>query len=129
MKEKKCLRRSYEKIWLATIHLQSKEGLALINGTQFMSAYGMYNLIQSERLLKWADIIAAISFDAFDCIDEPFHEKIHSIRAHKGQVDTAARLRELLKGSADNRTEKITDTGSLFFPLHTTGAWRNKRYI
>src|SRR6476620_11584776 len=49
------------------IHLKSKEGLALINGTQFMSAYGLYNLVQCERLLQWADIIAAISFDAFDC--------------------------------------------------------------
>ena len=45
------------------IHLQSKEGLALINGTQFMSAYGMHCLLKSERLLKWANIIAAISFE------------------------------------------------------------------
>src|SRR5437868_1976338 len=62
------------------IKLQSKEGLALINGTQFMSAYGMYNLVQCDRLLRWADIIAAISCDAFDCTTDPFHEKIHSIR-------------------------------------------------
>ncbi len=88
------------------IHLQSKEGLALINGTQFMSAYGLYNLVQAERLLEWADIIAAISFDAFDCLDEPFHEKIHSIRAHKGQVDTASKLRELLAGSEISRQKK-----------------------
>ncbi|MFN8251236.1 MAG: histidine ammonia-lyase [Ferruginibacter sp.] len=81
------------------IKLQSKEGLALINGTQFMSAYGLYNLINAERLLQWADTIAAISFDAFDCVDGPFHEKIHSVRSHKGQVDTAAGMRELLKGS------------------------------
>ncbi len=82
------------------IILQSKEGLALINGTQFMSAYGMHNLIQAERLLRWADIIAAISFDAFDCIMEPLHPKIHSIRSHKGQVDTAAAISNLLNGSA-----------------------------
>ncbi len=93
------------------IQLQSKEGLALINGTQFMSAYGMYNLIQAERLLKWADIISAISFDAFDCVSEPFHEKIHSIRSHKGQVDTAARLRALLEGSqiVAQKKEQIQD--------------------
>ncbi len=93
------------------IILQSKEGLALINGTQFMSAYGLYNLVQSDRLLKWADLIAAISFDAFDCVPEPFHEKIHSIRSHKGQVDTAARLRALLEGSeiAAQRKEQIQD--------------------
>jgi histidine ammonia-lyase len=82
------------------ITLQSKEGLALINGTQFMSAYGMHNLIQAERLLRWADIIAAISFDAFDCTMEPLHPKIHSIRSHKGQVDTAAAITNLLSGSA-----------------------------
>jgi histidine ammonia-lyase len=82
------------------IILQSKEGLALINGTQFMSAYGMHNLIQAERLLRWADIIAAISFDAFDCTMEPLHPKIHSIRSHKGQVDTAAAITNLLSGSA-----------------------------
>ena len=82
------------------ITLQSKEGLALINGTQFMSAYGMHNLIQAERLLRWADIIAAISSDAFDCTMEPLHQKIHSIRSHKGQVDTAANISNLLNGSA-----------------------------
>jgi histidine ammonia-lyase len=81
------------------IELKSKEGLALINGTQFMSAYGLYNLIQCHRLIKWADIIAAISFDAFDCTTEPLHENIHAIRSHKGQVDTASAMRELLKGS------------------------------
>ena len=84
----------------APIQLQSKEGLALINGTQFMSAYGMYNLVQCQRLLKWADTIAAISYDAFDCTTAPLNEKIHAIRPHAGQVNTAAAIRNLLKGSA-----------------------------
>lgn len=88
------------------IKLQSKEGLALINGTQFMSAYGLHNLVKADRLLNWANIIAAISFDAFDCVAEPLHEKIHSIRSHKGQVDTAAKLRELLAGSEITVQEK-----------------------
>ena len=82
------------------LHLQSKEGLALINGTQFMSAYGIINLIQSERLLRWADMIAAISFDAFDCVASPLHERIHSVRSHKGQVDTAKKITALLEGSS-----------------------------
>ncbi len=82
------------------IQLQSKEGLALINGTQFMTAYGLHNLLAAERLLYWADIIAAISFDAFDCTMEPLHPKIHFIRAHKGQVDTAANITSILNGSA-----------------------------
>ena len=89
-----------KKLNWAPIQLQSKEGLALINGTQFMSAYGMYNLVQCQRLLKWADTIAAISYDAFDCTTEPLNEKIHSIRPHAGQVETAAAIRKLLKGSA-----------------------------
>ena len=60
--------------WLP-IELKSKEGLALINGTQFMTAYGLHSLIQCDRLIKWANIIAAISYDAFDCTTEPLHEK------------------------------------------------------
>jgi histidine ammonia-lyase len=82
------------------IRLKSKEGLALINGTQFMSAYGLYCLVQAERLMKWADMIAAISFDAFDCVSEPLHEKIHQIRPHAGQIHTAQTIQKILKGSA-----------------------------
>lgn len=81
------------------IQLKSKEGLALINGTQFMSAYGMYCLKKSEQLLKMADLICALSFDAFDCISEPLHEAIHNIRPHKGQGATAATLKKYLEGS------------------------------
>ncbi|MDE3252760.1 MAG: histidine ammonia-lyase [Bacteroidota bacterium] len=81
------------------IHLQSKEGLALINGTQFMSAYGMYCLKKAEHLLKMADLISALSFDAFDCILEPFDPHIHAVRAHSGQVSTAETLRNHLAGS------------------------------
>jgi histidine ammonia-lyase len=96
--------------WLP-LQLKSKEGLALINGTQFMSAYGLHSLVQADRLLKWADLIAAISYDAFDCVAEPLHEKIHSIRPHKGQVDTAAQLRKHLAGSqiADKVKEQVQD--------------------
>lgn len=81
------------------IQLQSKEGLALINGTQFMSAYGLYCLKKAEHLLNMADLISALSFDAFDCTTEPLKEQIHTIRAHAGQVATAARLRTLLSDS------------------------------
>jgi histidine ammonia-lyase len=81
------------------IKLQSKEGLALINGTQFMSAYGTHILIESQRLLKWATTIAAISFDAFDGVDFPFNENIHLVRPHDGQIQVASSLRNLLNGS------------------------------
>lgn len=82
------------------IQLQSKEGLALINGTQFMSAYGMYCLKQAEHLLQMADLISALSFDAFDCITEPLNPHIHALRAHKGQIATARALQQHLAGSA-----------------------------
>jgi histidine ammonia-lyase len=81
------------------IELQSKEGLALINGTQFMSGYGLYILAKLNRLIRWADTIAALSFDGFDSCTDCLNEKIHAVRGHKGQIDTAAALRELLDGS------------------------------
>jgi histidine ammonia-lyase len=89
------------------IQLQSKEGLALINGTQFMSAYGLYCLKKSEHLIAMADLISAMSFDAFDCIQEPLDPHIHSIRAHKGQVSTASALRNYLKDSEISNLSKM----------------------
>ena len=87
-----------EKNW-QPIHLQSKEGLALINGTQFMLAYGVFILIQCDRLIQWANLIAAISFDAFNCSPEPFNEKIQDIRPHAGQIAAAKAIRNYIKGS------------------------------
>ena len=81
------------------LSLQSKEGLALINGTQFMTSYGMYSLLQADRLMKWANIIAAISFDGFDAVLFPFDANIHAVRSHAGQVSVAAAMRNLLHGS------------------------------
>jgi len=88
-----------EKLGWQPIQLQSKEGLALINGTQFMSAYGMYCLKKAEHLNKISDLICALSFDAFDCITEPLHPAIHRIRPHKGQEASASAIREYLNGS------------------------------
>jgi len=81
------------------IQLQSKEGLALINGTQFMSAYGIFNLIHSERLLNWANVIAAISFDAFDCNSDCLYDHLQTVRPHPGQMSVATKLRNILEGS------------------------------
>ncbi len=81
------------------VELQSKEGLALINGTQFMSAYGMFCLKKAAHLIKMADLIFALSFDAFDCMIEPLHECIQAIRPHKGQVETAKIIRAYLSES------------------------------
>jgi histidine ammonia-lyase len=81
------------------IDLQSKEGLALLNGTQFMSAYGVYLCMRVFKLSRLADIIGALSLDAFDGRIEPFHELVQQIRPHQGQVVTARRIRWLLQGS------------------------------
>jgi histidine ammonia-lyase len=81
------------------IKLQSKEGLALLNGTQFMSAYGVYILLKAQKNAYLADLIGATSLDGFDGRIEPFSELIHYIRPHKGQINTAARISEFLKDS------------------------------
>ena len=89
------------------IKLQSKEGLALLNGTQFMSAHAVWSLIQAERLSDWADKIGAMSLEAYDGRIEPFYPHVHEVRAHQGQIDTAARFRELLEGSEIIKQPKV----------------------
>ena len=81
------------------IELASKEGLALLNGTQNMSAQAVWALLNAQRLSEWADVIAAMSLDAFDGRIEPFTHAVHAVRPHQGQIETAARFRQLLKGS------------------------------
>ena len=81
------------------LELQSKEGLALLNGTQFMSAYGVWAIMAARRLSDWADRIGALSLDAFDGRIEPFFDEVHLIRAHRGQLSTARTVRRLLEGS------------------------------
>jgi len=84
--------------WQA-VTLQAKEGLALLNGTQFMSAYGVYNLFKTKKLLYFADVLAALSLDAFDGRIEPFDALVQDIRPHQGQIETAAFIRDILKDS------------------------------
>lgn len=81
------------------ITLQSKEGLALLNGTQFMTAYGIWNVIESEKMSQLADLIGAISLDAFDGRIEPFQHNVNAIRNQLGQIKTAENFREILRGS------------------------------
>jgi histidine ammonia-lyase len=88
-----------EKFSWEPIVLQSKEGLALLNGTQFMSSYGCYILLKAMKYSYFADVIAAISLEGFDGRIEPFNELIHYVRPHKGQINTAKRMTELLEGS------------------------------
>lgn len=88
-----------EKFGWEPIVLQSKEGLALLNGTQFMSAYGVYCLIKAEKISYFADVIGALSLEGFDGRIEPFTDLIHLVRPHKGQVQTAERMRDFLEDS------------------------------
>ena len=81
------------------ITLASKEGLALLNGTQFMLSFAIWNLLKAKRLMRQADKIAALSLDAFDGRLEPFTHGVHAIRPHNGQIETAAAIRNILAGS------------------------------
>ncbi|NND93698.1 MAG: histidine ammonia-lyase [Flavobacteriales bacterium] len=92
---------------LEPISLRSKEGLALLNGTQFMGAHSLYMVEKCERLFHWADIIASLSIDALDGHLDPFHEAIQRMRPHVGQINTAARIREVLEGSNYISRDKI----------------------
>ena len=88
-----------QKLEWQPIQLASKEGLALLNGTQNMSAFAVWALLQSHRLSEWADRIAAMSLDAYYGLTAPFIDAVHQVRPHKGQIATAARMRQLLEGS------------------------------
>jgi histidine ammonia-lyase len=92
---------------LEALTLHAKEGLALLNGTQFMSSYATWALLQASRLQRWADAIAALSLEAFDGKSEPFSHPIHRVRPHKGQIETAEAIRELLEGSVLQQNIKI----------------------
>jgi len=81
------------------LELASKEGLALLNGTQFMGAYGVFILLRTFELTQWADLIGALSLDAFDGRIEPFFDEVHQVRHHTGQIQTAENIREILSGS------------------------------
>jgi len=81
------------------IHFKAKEGLALLNGTQFMSAYGVYCVLHAKRIAKLANLIGALSLDAFDGRIEPFDELVHQIRPQTGQIKVAREIKELLRGS------------------------------
>ena len=89
------------------ITLQSKEGLALLNGTQFMSAHAVWSVLKSKRLSKWADYIGAISLDAYDGRIEPFFALTQQRRPHKGQIETGERFLHLLEGSELIKRDKV----------------------
>ena len=89
------------------ITLQSKEGLALLNGTQFMSSYGVYCVLEARKLSRWADKIASLSIDAFDGRIEPFYPQIQEVRPHPGQKATGEAVMAWLEGSEIIKRHKV----------------------
>lgn len=89
----------FQKYNLSPMRLAMKEGLALLNGTQFCLSYGIYSYWKVERLNRLADMIAALSADAFDCRISPYDARLHTIRPHQGQIQTAENMRNWLANS------------------------------
>ncbi|MAD97108.1 MAG: histidine ammonia-lyase [Flavobacteriaceae bacterium] len=96
----------YKEFEWEPIQLQSKEGLALLNGTQFMSAYGVHCLLECHKLSYLADVISTISLESFDGRIEPFNPLIHFARPHTGQIKTSDRVRTFLEDSELIQKEK-----------------------
>ena len=97
--QKRASKSVLEEMGWDPISLKSKEGLALINGTQFMSAYALHILFRTLKVSYLADVISAISLDAFNCRMGPFNALVHQIRPHKGQIKTANNILEILTDS------------------------------
>ncbi|NDV60484.1 histidine ammonia-lyase [Bacteroides sp. 519] len=114
------------------VKLKSKEGLALLNGTQFMSANGVFAILKAFRLSKRADLIAALSLEAFDGLIDPFMDCIQQIRPHKGQIETGENFRKLLEGSEliDRAKEHVQDPYSFRCIPQVHGATKDAiRYV
>ncbi len=109
------------------LRLKSKEGLALLNGTQFMSAYGVHLILEANKIAALADWIGAASLEAFDCRPEPFDALIHNARPHSGQLQSAQHIRKLLQGSAmsKRRKEHVQDPYSFRCMPQVHGASRD----
>jgi histidine ammonia-lyase len=111
----------------STVKLQSKEGLALLNGTQFMSSYAVWCLLKIKKLLLWADFIAAISFEGYDATLEPYTSQIHTIRNHQGQIDVAKNMLHILSTSeiANSSKTQVQDPYSFRCIPQVHGATRD----
>ena len=96
-----------EKFGWQPIAMGAKEGLALLNGTQFMSSHAVHALLKAFKLVKYADIIGALSLEGYDGRMEPFMPQIHEARPHPGQIETALNIRTLLEGSKFQQGEKV----------------------
>jgi histidine ammonia-lyase len=99
----------FNELGLQPVVLGPKEGLALLNGTQFSTAYALAGLFEAEQLFKTALLTGALSTDAARGSDTPFDARIHALRGHKGQVEVAAALRFLMAGSEIRQSHVLDD--------------------
>ena len=117
---------------LKPITLQAKEGLALINGTQFILAHAVIGLDKMNYLLNLADVAGAMSIEGYQGSESPFKKELHQIRAYKGIVKVAKRMRMLFKGSQNIKThtncERVQDPYSMRCIPQVHGASRNAYY-
>ncbi|HYG50091.1 MAG TPA: aromatic amino acid ammonia-lyase, partial [Flavobacteriales bacterium] len=102
---------AFKNAGLSPIKLDAKEGLALLNGTQFMCAYGVEVVEQFSQVLQLANLIAAVSIEAFDARPEPFNPLVHHVRVHAGQLITAQEINRNLEGSElfNGKKEHVQD--------------------
>jgi len=121
------VKRNATELSFEVLKLQSKEGLALLNGTQFMSSYAVWCLLKIKKLIEWADVIAAISFEGFDATLEPFTPNIHSVRNHEGQIHVAKNMLRILQGSemANGTKTQVQDPYSFRCIPQVHGATRD----
>jgi histidine ammonia-lyase len=116
-------------VGLEPVSLEAKEGLSLVNGTQFMAAYGALALARARRLVRAADIACSLSVEALQGSRTSFLPQIHAARPLRGQIDSAANLLQLLEGSAINEShrwcDKVQDAYSLRCAPQVHGASRD----
>lgn len=115
-------------VGLKPIKLKSKEGLALINGTQMMGALGSIALFEADRLLKYADIALSLTMEALKGIAAPFNELIHQVRPHPGQAVVAKNIKKLVKGSSlvlEEREDRVQDAYTIRCAPQVHGASRD----
>ncbi len=114
---------------LEPVRLQAKEGLSLVNGTQFMAAFGSLGTVRAERLAKTADVACALSLEALQGSRTSFLPQVHALRPLKGQADSAANVLQLLEDSAINEAhrwcDKVQDAYSLRCAPQVHGASRD----
>jgi histidine ammonia-lyase len=102
--------KALKKFGLKPVKLQAKEGLALINGTQMMTSFAAYIGIRAKKLIKLADISAALTHEALRSTDKAFDEKLHRLRPFPGQITTAKNVLSLIKGSEIRVSHLTNDT-------------------